>query len=138
MLIGMRVNHFIIGAVHIEESALFYCNVFGYHRTDTFVDTGTGNTGLVLRNGQSPELLIVPFSKERLPNPQHIAFEVEDGEFDSILKNCQIRGIKTRSGPPLNWEQEGPSDFLQSGRKYLHFYICDPSNVNIEVMKCLP
>jgi catechol 2,3-dioxygenase-like lactoylglutathione lyase family enzyme len=131
----VKINHLIIGAKDASKSADFYCRQLGYSKTGTFTDTGTGREGIILYKTSAPELLVVPFTQERLPSPQHIAFEVDAATFDFILGACCENGIKTRSEPPLDWEKEDCSEVLQSGEKFLHFYFCDPSNVNIEIMK---
>ena len=131
----MKINHLIIGAKNAEESVRFYCEVIGYERGESFVDTGTSKEGVILVRDQWPELLIVPFRDERLPSPQHIAFEVEEAKFDKIFLKCKEREIFIRAEPPLNSKKEGLGEIVQSGVRYSHFYICDPSQVNIEIMK---
>lgn len=123
-----------MGAADAEISADFYCAILGFQRETTFTDTGTGAQGIVLNQVGGPQLLIVPFATSRLPNPQHIAFEVDTETFESIYKLCGARGLRTRSAPPLNWSEEGIGFLDARGRQYKIFYVVDPANVNVEIM----
>jgi len=130
----MIINHLIIGASNAEESADFYSRILGFQREATFTDTGTGAEGVVLNRANGPQLLIVPFASTRLPNPQHIAFEVDHDLFESIYSSCRAQGLRTRAAPPLNWAEEGIGFLDSSGKQYRIFYVVDPSNVNVEIM----
>lgn len=130
----MKINHLIIGCQDKDSSSKFYCEILGYRVGDNFTDTGTKQTGAVLIHDEGPELLIVPFDSSRLPSPQHLALEVERHQFGRVLELCRDRGIHVRSQPPLDWKESGSSECEQSGRRYLHFYFCDPTHLNIEIM----
>jgi len=130
----MLINHLIVGAGDAEKSADFYCTVLGFERETTFIDTGTGAQGIVLNRPNGPQVLIVPFTTTRLPNPQHIAFEVDSSTFESIYRLCKERGLRTRSAPPLNWAEDGIGFLDSRGKQYRIFYVVDPANVNVEIM----
>jgi catechol 2,3-dioxygenase-like lactoylglutathione lyase family enzyme len=130
----MIINHLIVGARDAETSADFYCTVLGFERETTFIDTGTGAQGIVLKRSDGPQVLIVPFAITRLPNPQHIAFEVDANTFESIYRLCKERSLRTRSAPPLNWAEEGIGFLDSGGKQYRNFYVVDPANVNVEIM----
>lgn len=133
----ISINHLIVGAEDLKDSVAFYSDVFGYRLESSFVDTGTGSEGAVLVSEQSPTLLIVPFSKERLPSPQHIALEVDALSFRGIFANCERFKVATRSLPVLSAPTGGPVTHEELGRRYEHFYFCDPSGVNLEVMRVI-
>lgn len=130
----MLLNHLIIGVLDLQASADCYCHILGYQQQGTFTDTGTGNQGWILSHPQGPEILLVPFKTERLPNPQHIAFEVDATEFGAILERCQSRKIRVRPQSPLQHPESGVGEHQQSGIHYKHFFLCDPTNINIEIM----
>ncbi|MGE4107323.1 MAG: VOC family protein [Bacteriovoracia bacterium] len=130
----LRINHIILGTLDIESTAKFYSTLFGYKQVSPFVDIGTGNTGVVLSHEDGPELLLVPFSKERLPNPQHIAFEVDEEFFGEILANCASHKIQIRSLPNLDASPGEPVRHEELGKSFKHFYFCDPNRVNLEIM----
>ncbi len=98
------------------------------------IATSTGESGSVMRHSNGFELMLVPFKKERLPNPQHLAFEVDGDEFNSIHTKCLERHLPTRSEPSLQSPPGGPVTFKQGDCEYKHFYLLDPSGLNIEVM----
>src|SRR5258708_4049203 len=110
----MKINHLIVGAKDVEISATFYCELLGYRRGDAFMDTGTDQPGLVLVHSSAPELLLVPFQEERLPSPQHLAFETDGADFDRILEISRSRNLKPRSHPSFQ-SDEGVIDLEQSG-----------------------
>tara|TARA_R110002049_G_scaffold150260_3_gene313406 strand:- start:346 stop:750 length:405 start_codon:yes stop_codon:yes gene_type:complete len=132
----MRVNHLIIGCEDVVKSQWFYSNILGFPLENTFIDTGTGKEGVVLVDKTVDlELLLVPFNYERLPSPQHIAFEVEDDRFHRILKNAENSKLDIRSLPPLDCEIKGVGTTIVRGKKFERFYLLDPSRVNIEIMR---
>ena len=78
----MKINHFIIGSENVKKSTAFYCDLFGFQK----VDDDPGADGGQVLHGEHSELLILPFKPERLPNPAHFAFEVEDiKKFETML-----------------------------------------------------
>ncbi len=132
---SIAVNHLIIGARDLKKSVEFYTEIFGYRKDSSFLDTGTGREGTALVRAGSPALLLVPFLPERLPNPQHLALEVDEIFFEEVLRKCTEQAVATRSLPALTAPTGGPARHEELGRRYKHFYFCDPAGVNIEVMK---
>ena len=130
----MDINHLIIGASDVDRSSAFYCSVFGYVAVATFVDTGTGNTGVVLERPSSPQILIVPFADARLPNPQHVAFQTDRKEFDTLFSRCKELSLPIRAEPVLTSTVSGTGRLSVGSRTFENFYILDPSRVNIELM----
>ena len=49
-----RLNHLILGTTDIAKSQEFYVDLLGFRFLDSFIDTGTGNEGRILRY-TSPE-----------------------------------------------------------------------------------
>ena len=134
----MRVNHLIIGTGDVEASTKFYNELFGFETESSFIDTGTKREGRVLtlkdHDQTCLQVLLVPFTLERLPNPQHLAFEVDAAHFDSTYKNALSLGLKVRSKPPLDSLEEGIGELDSGGHQYKNFYILDPAGVNLEIM----
>ncbi len=133
----MRINHLIIGCEDIEKSKTFYIETLGLSYFDSFIDTGTKNQGhILLKPGPEEfELLLVPFNDERLPSPQHLAFEVDEATFGTILNNAESQKLNVRAMPPLDCKIKGVGTTEVRGKKYERFYILDPNRVNIEIMK---
>ncbi|MCB9092182.1 MAG: VOC family protein [Halobacteriovoraceae bacterium] len=133
----MKINHLIIGCEDIELSKEFYSSILGFKHVNSFVDTGTKKEGYVLIKEQDTELeiLLVPFNEERLPSPQHIAFEVENVNFESILKIANDKKLDVRAMPPLDCKIKGVGTTEVRGKKYERFYLLDPSRINIELMR---
>lgn len=141
----MKINHIIIGTLPQEKSlgdaVLFYIEVLGLKEMDRFLDTGTGEQGRVLvheSNGKENfEILLVPFKPERLPNPQHVAIEVNAEEFQSIYARAVKKKLTIRSESALDSTLRGIGEFKNRGIGYERFYLLDPSGVNIEIMNRL-
>lgn len=134
----MRVNHLIIGCEDVKKSNDFYTKVLGFEFINSFIDTGTKKEGLVLldtSSGYDLELLLVPFNEERLPSPQHIAFEIDSNKFDSIFNTATELKLDIRSMPPLDCKIKGIGTTEVRGKTYERFYLLDPSRVNIEFMR---
>lgn len=134
----MKINHLIIGCDNVNKSNDFYTQVLGFSFVSSFVDTGTQKEGIVLLNnadGEELELLLVPFNEERLPSPQHIAFELGNKDFDKIFKTATEMQLDVRSLPPLDCAIKGIGTTEVRGKKYERFYLLDPSRVNIEFMR---
>lgn len=134
----MRINHIIVGCEDVKKSQDFYTEILGFEFISTFIDTGTKKEGVVLVNkvdGVELELLLVPFNDERLPSPQHIAFEVETDKFDSIYEIASQMKLDIRSMPPLDCKIKGVGTTEVRGKKYERFYLLDPSRINIELMR---
>jgi len=85
--------------------------------------------------GDELELLLVPFNDERLPSPQHLAFEVSKDEFQRIFAKATDLKLDIRSMPPLDCKIKGIGWTDVRGRKFERFYLLDPSRVNIEFMR---
>lgn len=134
----MRINHLIIGTDNLKKSTDFYTEVLRFKLHNTFIDTGTKKEGNILIFGPADnelEILLVPFNDERLPSPQHIAFEVSSTNFDSLFKTATDKGLDIRSLPPLDCKIKGIGTTEVRGRKFERFYLLDPSRVNIEIMR---
>jgi len=133
----MRINHLILGCDDINKSKDFYENIIGFRYHDSFTDTGTLRQGYVLvkNSAEELEILLVPFNEERLPSPQHIAFEVDSANFDSILKKAEVENLNIRAMPPLDCKIKGIGTTEVRGKKYERFYLLDPSRINIEIMR---
>ncbi len=133
----MRINHLIIGASNVAESVNFYCELFNFKSSGKFIDTGTGNEGEILNlveNKQLLQLLIVQFKSERLPNPQHIAFEVEKESFINIYKKALTKNILVRKNSKMDDSVIGMGALNTIVGEFKIFYMADPSKVNIEIM----
>lgn len=133
----MRVNHLIIGSDDIQKSQDFYVGILNFKFINSFIDTGTKSEGRVLVKEQAEELelLIVPFADERLPSPQHIAFEVVSSEFDAILSRAQDKKMNIRAMPPLDCKIKGVGTTEVRGKNFERFYLLDPARVNVEIMR---
>ncbi len=136
------MNHLIIGPSNLDASCVFYTKFFDFETLGSFIDTGTGREGRILR---SPDLLngalelsLVPFLEHRLPSPQHIAFEVSSSRFDQHFKTATALGLKIRAKPPLNSQELGIGLLDAFGMRYENFYVLDPSGINVEVMRRIP
>ena len=126
----MKINHFIIGSDNVKKSTTFYCDLFGFQKSD---DDPGADGGQVL-HGEHSELLILPFKVERLPNPVHFAFEVDDiKKFEAMLSLAEQMGLKPRSEPSKNSER-GFGIFKRGTTTFKNFYVSDPSGSNVEVM----
>jgi catechol 2,3-dioxygenase-like lactoylglutathione lyase family enzyme len=135
----MRINHLIIGVGDMKQALDFYENLLGFKSVNTFVDTGTGVEGQVLTYTEDQkelqEILLVPFKAERLPNPQHVSFEVHPKIFDEIYNKAKAREMDVRAEPPLNSPSKGIGGCNERGQRYARFYVLDPGRVNVEIMK---
>ena len=133
----MKINHLIVGCLDLKKSAQFYCDLFGFTILENFLDTGTRKEGLILKSYDAVNplnILLVPVIKTRLPSPQHLAFEVEKNQFDGIFQKAQDLKITVRAEPSLFSQKEGLGELEFHGQKYQHFFVCDPTLVNIEIM----
>lgn len=133
----MIINHLILGVQNLEESLNFYTLTLDYKLKRYFTDTGTNETGAVLAKINSPDLLLVPFSKERLPSPQHIAFEVLENEFYQIHHQIEKMGLYIRSMPSLSSKETGIGKTVDDGKTYNRFFFVDPNNINLEIMQLI-
>ncbi len=131
----IKINHLIIGVSNLHASEKFYKDVLGFHFIERFTDTGTNQEGIVLSTKNGFDILLVLFGSERLPSPQHIALEVDETTFTSIYRACEKNEIFVRADPSLSSKNTGTNTFEQSGAKWTHFYFCDPSGLNIEILK---
>ena len=126
----MKIDHLIIGSHNLNISKEFYIKILGFNEHDSFIDTGTGKKGFILFHNNL-KILLVPFEEIRLPNPQHIAFLVDEIQFNKIYNTAINKKLKIRAEPNLNSEKFGIG---LVDVNYKNFYILDPSNVNIEIM----
>jgi catechol 2,3-dioxygenase-like lactoylglutathione lyase family enzyme len=93
---SMLINHLIVGANDVTISTKFYCDFLGFRITS---DDPGAKDGQVLEHDKS-ELLIIPFPEDRLPNPAHFAFEVNDlNEFENLLSKAEKMNLSPRSMP---------------------------------------
>lgn len=135
----LRMNHLILGSLDVAASQVFYEQLFGFELLGPFIDTGTGQEGRILRYTEPDgsgclELLLVPFTPERLPSPQHIALEVEPERFELLYARAKALGMKVRAKPALNSPEEPPGILEVPGYRYRNFYVLDPMRINVEVM----
>lgn len=134
----MRVNHLIIGCRDVFESSTFYKDIYGFSQAGEFTDTGTGMVGLILHReapeGNDLDLMLVPFKHERLPNPQHVAFETDEETFNGAIGIAKAKGLKIRAEPSLKSEVYGIGRLDMHGHSYRIFYALDPGGVNVELM----
>lgn len=131
----MRINHMFIPATDVEQSTQFYNKFLGFAPTRRFND-GAGDSQIVHREvqGRDFDLLIIPIETKKLPYGHHISFETDTKEeFESILEKAKEMNLKPRSQVPLDSEP-GISKFSMYGKTYEHFYVLDPSWVNLEIM----
>jgi len=133
----MRINHLIIGSRNVQESIKFYCFLLGFEETGQFNDTGTGKQGNILSKiseNRLLQILIVPFSTDRLPSPSHIAFEVDIQTFSDLFNRLLSENISIRKNPSLNDNTRGIGLLKTILCDYNIFYITDPAGINIEIM----
>ncbi len=134
----MRINHLFVGAIDVERSTRFYCDFFGFMPTKRF-NEGGGDCQIIHKEvrGRDLDLLIVPTGTAKLPYAHHVSFEADTAtEFETLLQNAKAMGLKARAGVPLDSEA-GVSTLAMNGKLYRHFYVLDPSYVNVEVMWCM-
>lgn len=134
----MFINHLIIGTDDVKLTSEFYINLFGFQDSGTFVDTGTGGTGQILHfehNSKNLDFMIVPFSKSRLPNPQHIALEIDSKiKFNQLFEKAKKMNLFIRAEPALTSKNEGIGRLDINGKSWDIFYVLDPGGVNVEIM----
>jgi catechol 2,3-dioxygenase-like lactoylglutathione lyase family enzyme len=131
----MRINHLFISSTDVEKSTRFYCDFLGFAPSKKFND-GAGDSQIVHKEvqGLDLDLLIVLIGTAKLSYASHIAFEVESADlFESLLQKAKVMDLKPRSEVPLDSEA-GISSFSMYGKTYQHFYVLDPSWVNVEIM----
>lgn len=126
----MFINHLIVGSQDVPKTTEFYCELLGFKKSD---DDPGAKGGQVLINDQC-ELLLIPFPKEKLPNPAHFAFEVNSiVEFKNILEKAKQMNLGPRTWPAKDSEK-GTTIFKRGSSTYELFYLNDPNGVNLEVM----
>jgi catechol 2,3-dioxygenase-like lactoylglutathione lyase family enzyme len=131
----LRINHLFISSTDVEQSTRFYCDLFGFVPTKSF-NEGLGDSQIVHReiHGRDLELLIVPTGTTKLSYAHHIAFELDSViEFEKLFQTAKTMGLKPRAEVPVDSEA-GISTFSMNGKTYRHFYVLDPSWVNVEIM----
>lgn len=124
-----------ISSTNVEKSTQFYCDFLSFTPTKKF-NEGLGDCQVVHReiNNHDLELLIVPAGTATLSYAHHIAFEVDSAaEFEALLKKAKAMNLNPRANVPLK-SDVGMSTFSMNDKAYQHFYVLDPSNVNIEIM----
>lgn len=126
----MTINHLIVGTQNPEESAKFYCDFLGFHKTEE--DAGHPD-GLVLHHDDC-DLLLIPYALSRLPSPVHFAFEVGSvSKFEALFKKSLSMNLQPKSAS-MTGSPEGCGQFVRGNLTYKHFYVLDPSRVILEVM----
>jgi catechol 2,3-dioxygenase-like lactoylglutathione lyase family enzyme len=131
----LRINHLFVGATDVDQSTRFYCDLLGFAPTKRF-NEGGGDCQIVHREvrGRDLDVLIVPIGSAKLPYAHHVAFEADSAaEFETLLETAKAMGLKPRSNVPLDSEV-GVGTFTANDKTYRHFYVLDPSRVNIEIM----
>jgi catechol 2,3-dioxygenase-like lactoylglutathione lyase family enzyme len=124
-----------ISATDVDSSTRFYCDLLGFVPTRKF-NEGLGDCQIVHQEdkGRDFDLLIVPTGTAKLQYAHHVAFEADSfSEFESMLQKAEIMGLKPRSQVPIDSEA-GVSTFTMYDRTYQHFYVLDPSRINVEIM----
>ncbi len=131
----MRINHLFINSIDVEQSTRFYCDLLGFTLSRKFND-GAGDSQIVHKEvqGRDFDLLIVPTGTTKLStriiSPSKLNQRVS---LKASFKMQKALGLKPRSEVPLDSEA-GISTFSMYGRTYQHFYVLDPSWVNVEIM----
>lgn len=126
----MTINHLIVGSGDIVASIQFYCDFLEFRKL--FDDPGAKGGQVLEHDGC--ELLLIPFPKERLPNPAHFAFEVDHiDKFNALLTRARQLGLAPRTEPPKD-SAPGAGEFSRGSSRYRNFYVFDPSGSNVEVM----
>jgi catechol 2,3-dioxygenase-like lactoylglutathione lyase family enzyme len=131
----MRINHLFVNSTDVDKSTHFYCNFLGFAPSKKFND-GAGDSQIVHKEvqGLDFDLLIVPTGTTKLAYASHIAFEVESMDlFESLYQRAKEMDLNPRTDVPLN-SKAGVSTFSMYGKTYQHFYVLDPSWVNVEIM----
>src|SRR4051812_47969680 len=131
----MRVHHLILGVRDLAQTEVFYREILGLRLVDAFLDSTTGNEGLVMayhndRGEEGLQLLFVPYEPDRLPSPQHLAIEVNALEFQQILQAARRFKLLVRSHSPLDSKETGTARYEYRGQVYEHYYLLDPDGVN--------
>ena len=80
----MVLDHLILNANDVEESARFYSEVLG------FADEGTNPPFRVLRVSPELEILLGPWPTE---GGEHLAFAMPRAEFERVVERLKQRGI---------------------------------------------
>lgn len=130
----MFVNHLIVGSSNVAKSSDFYCQFLDFAKTN---DDPGSKDGQVLATDRL-DLLVLSFPQERLPNPAHFALEVKDiDRFNALLSKAHSMDLHPRQDPSRN-AKPGFAEFERGDALYRHFYIYDPSEVNLEIMVRIP
>lgn len=133
----MKIDHIILGCKDIQTSKKFYEEILDFIPVDEFIDTGTGNKGLILKSTNhifKLKILLVSFANERLPSPQHIAFEITENDFKKIYAKANSIGLVIRSEPSLKSTELGVGKMKFENKMFKIFYLIDPSGINLEFM----
>ncbi len=86
-----RLEHVGIGASRdkYEETIGFYERVFGWHR----IKESPGQLAFI-GDGEGGRLEVIANDAPPLPNPHHLAFVVDMGEFDSMMEALRAAGAQ--------------------------------------------
>lgn len=87
---AITLNHTIVPCFNNEESAKFYCKIFGFGYIGEF------SRFIVVRVNDT---LCLDFDSRDRFESNHYAFKVSEQEFDEIFERLQTENIKYGSGP---------------------------------------
>lgn len=134
----MRIHHLILGVENLQISTDFYVRLLGFEFETEFTDTGNQQKGHILTYQDATrnpvQVLLVPYPPERVPNPRHLAFEVEPSRFETVYRIAKQMGLKTRADSPRDYPHEGIGHLETGGQKYRNFFVFDPNGANLEVL----
>ena len=117
----VELNHTIVPARDKEMSALFYERLFGFSYEGTL-----GHFAVVKIPSQS---LSLDFVEREEFEPQHYAFKVSEGEFDTIFGRIKVDGRAYGSGPTT--PTDGEINHWGGGRGV---YFRDPNGHLLELL----
>lgn len=87
---AITLNHTIVPCFNNDESAKFYCRLFGFEYIGEF------SRFIVVRVNDT---LCLDFDSRDKFESNHYAFKVSEQEFDEIFERLQTRNISYGSGP---------------------------------------
>lgn len=126
----MKINHIILGSDDVPTATEFYQKYLGFISTDE----NPGMKGGKVLEGKGTHLLLLPFKKEKLPNPFHFAFEADNREeFLAIYEQLVVDGLEPREWPARDSRRQ-IGKLTRGEEAFEIFYFFDPSGINLEVM----
>lgn len=112
----ITLNHTIVPCINKEESAKFYCRIFGFEYIGEF------SHFIVIRVNDT---LSLDFDDRDNFDSNHYAFKVSEQEFDEIFERLQGENIKYGSGPmesedmKINHNYDGRGVYFRDPNKHL-------------------